>query len=99
MLDALLRLKQLTRRELHGNYQSSSFNMIVYRRFAVRRYAYGGSGIVDTVGFLLVRYATNAMLATAAKAALRVDVGQLREPFHICRLINLLLLLLRNGKG
>ena len=31
--------------------------MIVYRRFAVRRYAYGGSGIVDTVGSLLARYA------------------------------------------
>ena len=45
--------------------------MIVYRRFAVRRYEYGGSGIVDTVGSLLTRYATKAMLATAAKAALR----------------------------
>ena len=44
--------------------------MIVYRRFAVRRYEYGGSGIVDTVGYLLARYATKAMLATAAKAAL-----------------------------
>ena len=45
--------------------------MIVYRRFAVRRYEHGGSGIVDTVGSLLARYATKAMLATAAKAALR----------------------------
>ena len=45
--------------------------MIVYRRFAVRRYEYGGSGIVDTVGSLLARYATKAMLATSAKAALR----------------------------
>ena len=45
--------------------------MIVYRRFAVRRYEYGGSGIVDTVGSLLTRYATKTMLATAAKAALR----------------------------
>ena len=45
--------------------------MIVYksRRFAVRRYEYGGSGIVSTIGSLLARYATKAMLATAAKAA------------------------------
>ena len=45
--------------------------MIVYRRFAVRRYRYGGTGIVDTVASLRARYATKAMLATAAKAALR----------------------------
>ena len=45
--------------------------MIVYRRLAFRRYANGASGIVDTVGSLLARYATKAMLATAAKAALR----------------------------
>ena len=31
--------------------------MIVYSRIAVRRYAYGGSGIVGTVGSLLARYA------------------------------------------
>ena len=47
--------------------------MIVYksRRFAVRRYQYGGgggSGIISTIGSLLARYATKAMLATAAKA-------------------------------
>ena len=48
--------------------------MIVYIRFAVRRYAYGGSEIVDTVGYLLARYATKDMLATSAKAALRVSV-------------------------
>ena len=48
--------------------------MIVYRRLAVRRYAYRGSGIVDMVGSLLARYATKAMLATAAKAALCVSV-------------------------
>ena len=41
------------------------------RSFAVRRYQYGGSGIVSTIGSLLVRYATKAMLATAAKKALR----------------------------
>ena len=45
--------------------------MIVYRRFAVRRYEYRRSVIVDALGSLLVRYATNAMMATAAKAALR----------------------------
>ena len=47
--------------------------MIIYksRRFAVRRNQYGRSGIVSTIGSLLARYATKAMLATAAKAALR----------------------------
>ena len=47
--------------------------MIVYksRRFTVRRYQYGGCGIVSTIGSLLARYATKAMLATAAKAALK----------------------------
>ena len=49
--------------------------MIVYRRIAVRTYAYGVSGIVGTVRSLLARYATKPMLATAAKAALRVGVG------------------------
>ena len=44
--------------------------MIGYRHFAVRRSSYWGSGIVDTVGSLLARYATKAMFATAAKAAL-----------------------------
>ena len=39
--------------------------MIVYksRRFAVKRYQYGGSGIVSTIESLLARYATKAMLA------------------------------------
>ena len=47
--------------------------MIVYksRRFAMRRYEYGGSGIVDIIGSLLARYATKAMLTTAAKTAMR----------------------------
>ena len=47
--------------------------MIVYkgRRFAVRRYEHGGSGIVDMVGSPLARYATKSMLTTAAKATLR----------------------------
>ena len=37
------------------------------RRFGVRRYEYGGSGIVD----ILARYATKAMLTTAARMAMR----------------------------
>ena len=47
--------------------------MIVYkgRRFAVRRYEYEGSGIVNMIGSLLASYATEATLTTAAKAALR----------------------------
>ena len=47
--------------------------MIVYegRRFAVRRYENGGSGIVDMIESLLARYATKAMFTTAAKTALR----------------------------
>ena len=47
--------------------------MIVYngRGSTVRRYRYGGSGIVSTIGSLLARYATKAMLATAAKTAMR----------------------------
>ena len=50
--------------------------MIVYksRRFAMRRYEYGGSGIVDTIGSLIARYATKAMLTTAAKTAVRVTL-------------------------
>ena len=59
--------------------------MIVYkgRRFAVSRYEYGGFGIVDTVGSLLARYATKAMLATAAKAAFRVNLkaGKRAAPY------------------
>ena len=47
--------------------------MIVYksRRFTVRRYQYGGSGIVSRIGSLFGRYAAKAMLATAAMTALR----------------------------
>ena len=37
----------------------------------MRRYKYGGSGIVGTIGSLLARYATKVMLATAAKTAMR----------------------------
>ena len=45
-------------------------NVYKGRRFAVGRYEYGGSGIVDMVGSLLARYATKPMLTTAAKTAL-----------------------------
>ena len=47
--------------------------MIVYksRRFAVRRYRSGGSGIVDKIGSLLPRYATKTMLTTDANRAMR----------------------------
>ena len=47
--------------------------MIVYksRRFAERSYQQGGSGILSTIGRLLARCATKAMLDTAAKTALR----------------------------
>ena len=37
----------------------------------MRRYRYGGSGIVRTFGSLLARYATEAMLTAAAKTAMR----------------------------
>ena len=37
----------------------------------MRRYKYGGSGIVNTIGSLLVRYATKAMLATATQTTMR----------------------------
>ena len=47
--------------------------MIVYksRRIAVRRYQYRGYGMVSTIRSLLARYSIKAMLATAAKTALR----------------------------
>ena len=47
--------------------------MIVYksRRFAMRRHRYGGYRIVSIIGSLLARYATKAMLTTAAKMVMR----------------------------
>ena len=61
--------------------------MIVYKgsRFVVRRYEYGGSGNVDMIGSLLARYATQAMLTTAEKAALRdtLDVAKKAIPHVI----------------
>ena len=56
--------------------------MIVYkgRRFAMRRYRYGGYGIVDTIGSPLVRYATKAMLTTAVKMAMRGTLNAAKRP-------------------
>ena len=46
--------------------------MIVYRsRYAVRTYRRGGAGIVSTLGARVANYATRAMLASAAKSALK----------------------------
>ena len=63
VLDALLRLKQV------------EYTNIVYksRRITARRYQYIyiRSGSVSTIGSPLARYATKAMLFTAAKTALR----------------------------
>ena len=78
--------------------------MIVYKgkRFAMRRYnGYGGFGIVDTIGSLVARYATKAVLATAAKTAMRgtLDAAKRAVPHLIAHKIQvLLLLLLRSGK-
>ena len=75
--------------------------MIVHKskRFAVRRYQYGGFGIVSTIGSLLARYATKAMLATAAKTALRgsLDAAKKAVPHLIAHKV-LLLMLPRSGK-
>ena len=46
--------------------------MIVYRsRYAVRRYRRGDAGIVSSLGAMVTKYATRAMLASAAKSALK----------------------------
>ena len=66
--------------------------MIVYkgRRFAVRRYRYGGSGIVSPIESLLARYATNAMFTTAAKTAMRgtLDAAKRAVPHLIAHKIS-----------
>ena len=51
----------------------------------MRRYRYGGSGIVDTIGSLLARYATKAVLTTAAKTAMRgtLDAAKRVVPYLI----------------
>ena len=49
--------------------------MIVYRsRYAVRRYRRGGAGIVFSIGAMVAKYATRAMLTSAAKSALQVTL-------------------------
>ena len=55
--------------------------MIVYKskRFATRRYEYGGSGIEDMIGSLLARHATKAMLTTAAKTAIRGTLNEAKK--------------------
>ena len=69
--------------------------MIVYksRRFAMRRYEYGASGIVDMIGSLLARYATKAMLTTAAKTAKRgtLDAAKKAVPHLIAHKVASLL--------
>ena len=61
--------------------------MIVYksRRFTLKRYKYGGSGIVNTIAPLLARYATKAMLTTAANTAMRgtLDAAKRAAPHLI----------------
>ena len=96
VVDALLRLEQLTRREY-----TFSFSMIVYkgRRFAVRRYEYGGSGIVDMIGSLLVHYATKARLTTAAKAALRGTLDGAKKAIPHVIAHKLATTIARSGKG
>ena len=56
--------------------------MIVYKSilFAMRRYEYGGSGIVDMIGSLFARYATKAVLTTAAKTAMRGTLDAAKRP-------------------
>ena len=61
--------------------------MVVYksRRFAMRIYRYGGSGIVDMIGSLLARYATKAVLTIAGKTAIRgiLDAAKRADPHLI----------------
>ena len=47
----------------------------------MRRYKYGGSGIVSTIGSLLTRYTTNAMLAIAANTAMRATLDAAKRVF------------------
>ena len=62
--------------------------MIIYksRRLAMRRYRYGGSGIVSMIGSLLARYETKAMLTTSAKMEMRgtLDAAKRSVPHLDC---------------
>ena len=66
--------------------------MIVYksRRFAMRRYRYRGFGIVSTIGSLIARYATIAVLTTAAKTARRgtLDAAKRAVPHLIAHKVD-----------
>ena len=57
-------------------------NVYKTRRIVVRRYQYGRSGIVSPIGSFLARYATKAMLATAAKAALKGSLKAIKRAVH-----------------
>ena len=59
--------------------------MIVYksRRFAMRRYRYVGSGIVDLIGLLLSRHATKAMLTTKTAMRGTLDAAKRAAPHLI----------------
>ena len=58
--------------------------MIVYRSrsFAMRRYMYGGSGIVSTIGSILARYATKASAALTAMLG-TLDAAKRAVPYLI----------------
>ena len=50
----------------------------------MRRYRYGGFGIVSTIGSLLDPYATKAMLATAAKAVMQGTLDAAKRGTRDC---------------
>ena len=87
VLDALLRLKQVTRKQ----YTNITARLAVwlYTRIDVLQWGgirIGGSGIVSMIGSLLARYATKAMMTTAAKAALKGSLkAATRAVPHYCR--------------
>ena len=78
----MLRLKQLARKE----YTDITARLAV----AMRRYEYAGSGIVDTIGSLRARCATNAMFITAEKTAMRVTFNAAKKavPHLIARKVS-----------
>ena len=62
-------VKKADKERIHGNHEQI---MIVYRsRYAVRKYIRGGAGIVSSLGAKVAKYATRAMLTSAAKSALK----------------------------
>ena len=85
VLDALLRLKQLTRKEYTHYRSHSSIIMIVYKstRFAVRRYQYGGMQILISSHSLL--YLFNSLKLTLAGQ----EVEHINYPGHATSLLGL----------